>query len=72
VVAYDLVSVGELATVHGPRHLTAVSYGRRSMRLNTVAVGAGAYVGPNCTLEPGCRVVDGAYVEPLSSVREGQ
>ena len=54
VVAFDLVSVGDLATVHGPRHLTAVNYGTRRMVLRRVKVGAGAYVGPNCTLEPGC------------------
>ena len=56
VVAFDLVSVGDLATVHGPRHLTAVNYGSRRMVLKRVKVGAGAYVGPNCTLEPGCEV----------------
>ena len=56
VVAFDLVSVGDLATVHGPRHLTAVNYGSRRMVLQRVKVGAGAYVGPNCTLEPGCEV----------------
>ena len=54
VVAFDLVSVGDLATVHGPRHLTAVNYGTRRMVLRRVKVGAGAYVGPNCTVEPGC------------------
>ena len=54
VVAFDLVTVGDLATVHGPRHLTAVNYGTRRMVLKRVQVGAGAYVGPNCTLEPGC------------------
>ena len=54
VVAFDLVTVGDLATVHGPRHLTAVNYGARRMVLKRVQVGAGAYVGPNCTLEPGC------------------
>ena len=58
VVAFDLVSVGDLATVHGPRHLTAVNYGSRRMVLKRVKVGAGAYVGPNCTLEPGCEVRD--------------
>ena len=57
VVAFDLVSVGDLATVHGPRHLTAVNYGTRRMVLRRVKVGAGAYVGPNCTLEPGCEAV---------------
>ena len=56
VVAFDLVSVGDLATVHGPRHLTALNYGSRRMVLQRVKVGAGAYVGPNCTLEPGCEV----------------
>ena len=68
VVAYDLVSVGDLATVHGPRHLTAVNYGSRRMVLKAVKVGAGAYVGPNCTLEPGCQIAAAGYVEPLSSV----
>ncbi|CAE7860368.1 lgrC, partial [Symbiodinium sp. KB8] len=43
VVAFDLVSVGDLATVHGPRHLTAVNYGTRRMVLRRVKVGAGAY-----------------------------
>jgi len=69
VVAYDLVSVGDLATVHGPRHLTAVNYGTRRMVLRRVKVGAGAYVGPNCTLEPGCEVAAAGYVEPLSTVQ---
>eukprot|EP00439_Symbiodinium_sp_Y106_P082882 s1547_g22.t1 len=68
VVAFDLVSVGDLATVHGPRHLTAVNYGTRRMVLRRVKVGAGAYVGPNCTLEPGCEVAAAGYVEPLSTV----
>ena len=71
VVAYDLVSVGDLATVHGPRHLTAVNYGSRRMVLKAVKVGAGAYVGPNCTLEPGCEIAAAGYVEPLSSVPAG-
>ena len=68
VVAYDLVSVGDMATVHGPRHLTAVNYGSRRMVLKAVKVGAGAYVGPNCTLEPGCEIAPAGYVEPLSAV----
>ncbi|CAJ1449145.1 unnamed protein product [Effrenium voratum] len=67
-VAYDLISVDALATVHGPRHLTAVNYGERRMALRPVKVGAGAYVGPNCTLEPGCEVAPAGYVEPLSTV----
>ncbi|CAJ1424034.1 unnamed protein product [Effrenium voratum] len=67
-VAYDLISVDALATVHGPRHLTAVNYGERRMVLRPVKVGAGAYVGPNCTLEPGCEVAPAGYVEPLSTV----
>ena len=71
VVAYDLVSVGDLATVHGPRHLTAVNYGTRRMVLKAVKVGAGAYVGPNCTLEPGCEIAAAGYVEPLSTVPSG-
>ena len=71
VVAYDLVSVGDLATVHGPRHLTAVNYGSRRMVLKPVKVGAGAYVGPNCTLEPGCEIAAAGYVEPLSAVPSG-
>jgi len=68
VHAYDLISVGELATVHGPRHLTAVNYGTRRMVLAPIQVGAGAYVGPNSVLEPGCTVTAGTFVEPLSSV----
>ena len=71
VVAYDLVSVGDLATVHGPRHLTAVNYGSRRMVLKPVKIGAGAYVGPNCTLEPGCEIAAAGYVEPLSAVPSG-
>jgi len=71
VVAFDLVTVGDLATVHGPRHLTAVNYGTRRMVLKRVQVGAGAYVGPNCTLEPGCEVAAAGYVEPLSTVSSG-
>ncbi|CAE7826592.1 lgrD [Symbiodinium sp. CCMP2592] len=71
VVAFDLVTVGDLATVHGPRHLTAVNYGTRRMVLKRVRVGAGAYVGPNCTLEPGCEVAAAGYVEPLSTVSSG-
>ncbi|CAJ1402177.1 unnamed protein product, partial [Effrenium voratum] len=67
-VAYDLISVDALATVHGPRHLTAVNYGERRMVLRPVKVGAGAYVGANCTLEPGCEVAPAGYVEPLSTV----
>ena len=46
VVAYDLVSVGDMATVHGPRHLTAVNYGSRRMVLKAVKVGAACLCGP--------------------------
>lgn len=71
VVAYDLISVKDLATVHGPRHLTAVNYGSRRMVLRKVKVGEGAFVGPNCTMEPGCEVAAAGYVEPLSTVSAG-
>lgn len=71
VVAYDLVSVGDLATVHGPRHLTAVNYGSRRMVLKAIKIGAGAYVGPNSTLEPGCEIAAAGYVEPLSAIPSG-
>lgn len=66
VVAYDLISVKDLATVHGPRHLTAVNYGSRRMVLRKVKVGEGAFVGPNCTM-----VAAAGYVEPLSTVSAG-
>jgi len=69
LVGYDLIKIGELATVHGPKHVSAITYGDRSMRLNTLEVGAGAYVGPGSILQPGCKISAGAYVEPLSSVR---
>lgn len=71
VVAYDLISVKDLATVHGPRHLTGVNYGSRRMVLRKVKVGEGAFVGPNCTMEPGCEVAPAGYVEPLSTVSAG-
>ena len=71
VVAYDLITVKDMATVHGPRHLTAVNYGTRRMVLRSVKVGAGAFVGPNCTMEAGCEVADAGYVEPLSTVSAG-
>lgn len=71
VHAYDLISVGNLATVHGPRHLTAVNYGTRRMVLAPIEVGAGAYVGANCVLEPGSKVTPGTFVEPLSTVPAG-
>ena len=67
VVAFDLVSVGHLATVHG-KQLTAVHFGERRMILKSISVGNGAFVGTNSVLEPGCRVAAGAHVEGLSMV----
>ena len=43
VVAFDLVSVGHLATVHG-KQLTAVHFGERRMILKSISVGNGAFV----------------------------
>eukprot|EP00931_Biecheleriopsis_adriatica_P073048 TRINITY_DN4740_c0_g1_i4.p1 TRINITY_DN4740_c0_g1~~TRINITY_DN4740_c0_g1_i4.p1 ORF type:complete len:1850 (+),score=349.48 TRINITY_DN4740_c0_g1_i4:121-5670(+) len=68
VVGYDLVHVGPMATVHGPYHLSAVSFAGRRMSLAEQRIGAGAYVGSRSVLEPGSVVADEAYVEPLSSV----
>jgi len=71
VVGYDCVSVGPLASVHGPYHFTAVSYKGKQMIVSKLSVGAGAHLGQqscmgaNSTLEPG------AYVEPLSAVPAG-
>ena len=59
VVAFDLVSVGHLATVHG-KQLTAVHFGERRMILKSISVGNGAFVGTNSVLEPGCRVAAGS------------
>ena len=67
VVAFDLVSVGHLATVYG-KQLTAVHFGERRMILKSISVGNGAFVGINSVLEPGCRVAAGAHVEGLSMV----
>jgi len=71
VVGYDLLHVGPMATVHGPNHLSAVSFAGRRMCLAAQKVGAGAYVGPRSCLEPGSEVADGGYVEPLSTVPSG-
>ena len=71
VVAFDLVSVGHLATVNGLKHLTAVNYGEGKMVLKSISVGQGAFVGANAVLEPGCSVAAAAHVEALSMVPAG-
>ena len=68
VVAFDLVSVGHLATVNGLKCLTAVNYGEGKMVLRSISVGEGAFVGANSLLEPGSRVAAASHVEALSMV----
>lgn len=71
VVAFDLVSVGHLATVNGLKHLTAVNYGEGKMVLKSISVGQGAFIGANAVLEPGCSVAAAAHVEALSMIPAG-
>lgn len=68
VVAFDLVSVGHLATVNGSKHLTALNYGEGKMNMKSISVGHGALIGANAVLEPGCWVAPAAHVEALSMV----
>jgi len=63
--------VGVLASVHGPHHLTAVSYNGKRMTVARQDIGAGAHVGQGSCVAAGARVLAGAYIEPLSAVAAG-
>jgi len=71
VCGYDCVRVGPLASVHGPHHLTSVSYQGKRMVVGRHDIGAGAYVGQATCIAAGARLLPGAYVEPLSAVPAG-
>ena len=71
VVAFDLVSVGHLASVNS-KNLAAISFGERKMVLKSISVGDGAFVGSKSVLEPGCELAPGAHVAGLSLVPCGR
>ena len=71
VVAFDLVSVGHLASVNST-NLAAISFGERKMVLKSISVGDGAFVGSKSVLEPGCELAPGAHVAGLSLVPCGR
>jgi len=71
VCGYDCIRVGSLASVHGPHHLTAVSFQGKRMIVGRHDIGDGAHVGQASCVAAGARILAGAYVEPLSAVPAG-
>eukprot|EP00930_Biecheleria_cincta_P033996 TRINITY_DN23529_c0_g2_i1.p1 TRINITY_DN23529_c0_g2~~TRINITY_DN23529_c0_g2_i1.p1 ORF type:complete len:1742 (+),score=248.69 TRINITY_DN23529_c0_g2_i1:62-5287(+) len=69
VVGFDCVRIGPMASVHGPRHLSAVTFSRNLMSVGHLDIGAGACVHPAAVIPPGTRMLPGSQVEPLSAVR---
>lgn len=68
VKGFDLVSIGPMASVHGPHHLTAVSFEGKVMRVGTQTIGAGAYLGPSSCIAATAEILPGACVKPLTAV----
>jgi len=69
---FDCISIGPLASVHGPYHFTAIRYVSKSMIIANLKVGAGAHLGQQSVMTGGSTLEAGAYVEPLSAVSFGE
>eukprot|EP00425_Heterocapsa_triquetra_P000430 CAMPEP_0195058934 /NCGR_PEP_ID=MMETSP0448-20130528/6557_1 /TAXON_ID=66468 /ORGANISM="Heterocapsa triquestra, Strain CCMP 448" /LENGTH=1886 /DNA_ID=CAMNT_0040089121 /DNA_START=107 /DNA_END=5767 /DNA_ORIENTATION=- len=71
VAGFDLISIGPLASVHGPHHLTAVSFSGKRMIVGRQTIGRGATVCHGSSIAAGAVVLGDAFVEPLSAVPAG-
>eukprot|EP00931_Biecheleriopsis_adriatica_P043101 TRINITY_DN24637_c0_g2_i1.p1 TRINITY_DN24637_c0_g2~~TRINITY_DN24637_c0_g2_i1.p1 ORF type:complete len:2003 (-),score=355.39 TRINITY_DN24637_c0_g2_i1:159-6167(-) len=69
---FDCISIGPLASVHGPYHFTAIRYIGKTMIIDNLKVGAGAHLGQQSVMTGGSTLEDGAFVEPLSAIPSGQ
>jgi len=71
VTGYDLISVGPLASVHGPYHLTGINYIGKRMVLGVQKIGCGATLCHQSCVAAGAEVKNGAFVEPLTVIPPG-
>mmetsp|Transcript_34692 Transcript_34692/g.112840 ORF Transcript_34692/g.112840 Transcript_34692/m.112840 type:complete len:1949 (-) Transcript_34692:95-5941(-) len=71
VSGWDLVEIGDMASVHGPHHLTAVTYVKKEMILRRQRIGRGATVNHGSVVAPGAVLKEGTFVECLSSIPMG-
>lgn len=71
VTGWDLIEVGHLATVHGPHHLTAVTYVGKRMLVGRIRVERGATVCHGSCVGPGSVLRQGTFVECLSTIAPG-
>jgi hypothetical protein len=69
---WDLVSVGEGATLNVLANVSAVAVEDNMLKLRPVRVGAGATVGVRAMVQPGASVGEGSKVEALSLVPGGE
>jgi carbonic anhydrase/acetyltransferase-like protein (isoleucine patch superfamily) len=68
VKGFDLVRIEPLASVHGPHHVTPVSFEGKRMVVRRHHFGAGAYVGNDACVMGGASIMPGAIVEPLAAI----
>jgi non-ribosomal peptide synthetase-like protein len=68
----DLVRLGDAACVNRGCVLQTHLFHDRIMSMDTVTLGAGATLGPNCVILPGASIGDAATVGPASLVLRGE
>lgn len=72
VTEFDCVSIGDYAALNGWCGPQTHLFEDRIMKIGSVHIGAGATVGPRCTVLYGASLGDGASLGPLTLVLKGE